>query len=641
MTSRLTLFSRILSAVFAATVLLSATVYAGGTAVGTFTAIHGSPAGWPAADNSTPLKYGVMPITPAQKAAESSYLLHAPTAQQDEQVRQMLMARNGVGQNFSLLPRLSYIPSERSQGDCGNCWVWAGTGLLEIAMNVQKDISERFSIQYFNSVYQNGTGVSWACCGGNALRFAEIYRDILRKTVPWANPNAAYRDQSQACATSTTVAAGTITATPYYMISSIGPAEQVTTYNIPETEAILNIKNILHQNKAVIFVYCLASRADWTIFQNWWDANPESAIWDQGYSCGKPWTITGSAHATVCVGYNDEDPDPAKHYWLILNSWGTADGARPAGTFRIPMHYDYDCADTSGSRNTQWWSIPVTFADNSRSRQVNTASGTITISADSGSLDSASIVGPSSYANQGLPTGSVLPYGVFTFTENNLAPGATVRFTLALPGPPPPGLQLWKLQNGAWTNCTSLLGGMGDEDNVIYLTITDGGQGDTDGATNGSIVDPCALLMPGTIAGFTGRAATHGASLPTSTTPMQPIPLPNIFVRSAAVSGEDSSPQVKAEVTNNGAAGGVDRITLYVDGQAAGNRDISLAPGNSTTVTFDLTGTEPGNHRVTVNSTPAGSVTIGGGFDWWFAGSLFAFLLTVTALFALHLRKKR
>ncbi len=34
--------------------------------------------------------------------------------------------------SVSLLDRLDYTPSERDQGSCGNCWAWAGTGVMEI-----------------------------------------------------------------------------------------------------------------------------------------------------------------------------------------------------------------------------------------------------------------------------------------------------------------------------------------------------------------------------------------------------------------------------------------------------------------------------------------------------------------------------
>ncbi len=58
----------------------------------------------------------------------------------------------------SLLPYLPYTPSERDQGVCDDCWVWAATGALEIDHNVESGINNRLSVQYFNSKYNSGTG---------------------------------------------------------------------------------------------------------------------------------------------------------------------------------------------------------------------------------------------------------------------------------------------------------------------------------------------------------------------------------------------------------------------------------------------------------------------------------------------------
>ena len=69
----------------------------------------------------------------------------------------------GVGTSLSLLNHIQYTPSERNQGSCGNCWVWAGTGVMEIALDVQNSIHERLSTQFLNSCKTD----SYACCGGN------------------------------------------------------------------------------------------------------------------------------------------------------------------------------------------------------------------------------------------------------------------------------------------------------------------------------------------------------------------------------------------------------------------------------------------------------------------------------------------
>jgi|GEM_PF-3365218 len=591
-------------------------------------------------DNGTALKYPVMALTPEQKRAEDELADHAPIAPAAPAADLMMLdAADGAGADFSLLPHLNYVPAERDQNpNCGNCWVWTGTGVVEIALHVQKGIRERLSIQYFNSTYQNGTGLSWACCGGNPTSFADIYRNILHKAIPWANSNAYFRDGPQKCVSGTLVPAATITSTPYYAVSSIGPAELIATHGVGEAQAIANIKYILHQNKAIYFAYGLASAADWQTFQTWWDDSLETAIWTGGYSCGREWTLTGGSHATLCVGYNDEDPNPNNHYWLILNSWG-APSNRPNGLFRIPMHYNYDCSDSTGSPNTNWWTIPVTFADNNQSRQINTPAGVVTISTGAGSLDAAASINPETLP-EGLPAGAILPYGVFSFTDNNLAPGANVRFTLSLPYPPAAGLQLWKYVNGFWVDCTSLLSGVDDGDNTIYITIQDGGQGDTDRTRNGSIVDPFALVIPDYEESI--RTGSHGSSSASIPSVQQYIPLPNIYVRSAAAVGQGTagSARVTAELANNGAAAGVGRIALYLDGQETDSRNVSVAAGGTAEVHFEVTGLAPGRHEVKVNDTDAGSLTVDGGMDPVFFIALAAFLVVVCGLFVLYLRRR-
>jgi len=79
------------------------------------------------------------------------------------------MALESTRRHFDLL---QYLPmgnlNERDHGIYGNCWVWASTACLEISLAKEKHISsERLSIQYLNSNYNNGRSC-WACCGGAA-----------------------------------------------------------------------------------------------------------------------------------------------------------------------------------------------------------------------------------------------------------------------------------------------------------------------------------------------------------------------------------------------------------------------------------------------------------------------------------------
>jgi hypothetical protein len=66
-----------------------------------------------------------------------------------------------------LLGHVNYVPAERDQGLCGNCWAWAGTGVMEIALDVQEAVSDRLSVQYINSC-QTGV-IGKACCAGGWL----------------------------------------------------------------------------------------------------------------------------------------------------------------------------------------------------------------------------------------------------------------------------------------------------------------------------------------------------------------------------------------------------------------------------------------------------------------------------------------
>ena len=126
-----------------------------------------------------------------------------------------------------------------------------------------------------------------------------------------------------------------------------------------------NIKNILNQEKGVYFGFALPESTAWDNFGDFWwcvGGETEATLWDDIDSfCGDTWdggpTGTAGAHAVVIYGYNDDDPDTSNHYWLALNSWGNAGGARPNGLFRIPMYFDYDCSYPDPAAGHGWWAF--------------------------------------------------------------------------------------------------------------------------------------------------------------------------------------------------------------------------------------------------------------------------------------------
>ena len=247
--------------------------------------------------------------------------------------------------SYNLLNHLQYIPSERDQGYAENCWVWAGTGVLEIALDVQTGTKDRLSIQYFDSNYNGGTGSNWAGCGGSLSDFAQFYSPMggTGLAISWSNTNAAYGDYYQACGSGgAAVPASSISTWPRYTITSCAEQSIPNTHGAAQSAVIASIKNILDQNKAVWFCFFLPNAADWDVFQNYWNNQAESVKWSPDYSNGHTWVNgEGTGHAVLCLGYDDTDPN--NRYWVMVNSWGTAGGGRPNGIFRLNMNINYDC----------------------------------------------------------------------------------------------------------------------------------------------------------------------------------------------------------------------------------------------------------------------------------------------------------
>jgi hypothetical protein len=255
------------------------------------------------------------------------------------------------GGSLNLLEYMQYLPHERDQRSCGNCWVWAGTGIVEIALGVNSGTRNRLSTQLLNSC-KSDTG---ACCGGTLNQFRNWY-SMYGSFIPWSNVNGAFVDGTispSQCAASN-LSCGSILTIPNYPIVSISPVQKVPTRGLGQAAAIESIKNVLNQKKAIYFAMFLPNGRDWNSFRNFWYRQPESDLWSPDLFCGQNWSYdTGSGHALLIGGYNDEDPDPSKHYWVVLNSWGTPSG-RPNGLFRMPMRMNYDCLTHDDQKALSW-----------------------------------------------------------------------------------------------------------------------------------------------------------------------------------------------------------------------------------------------------------------------------------------------
>jgi hypothetical protein len=275
--------------------------------------------------------------------------------------------------SHSVLGHVDYVPVDRDQEWCGNCWAWAGTGCMEVAHDVDNGVFKRLSIQYLNSLYNGGTGADYACCGGSLSDLAGFY-STTTFAIPWDNTNANWQDANTCCHhptncpapwDETTVPATSISTTPHYDITSIA-ASTITTHAVGQAAAIANIKDVLDNDNAIYFSFCLPDKDDWDNFKkDFWRDQSETAVWSPDYSCGHTWIDgEGGCHAVLCVGYDDTDSD--NKYWTMLNSWGTA-GGRPNGLFRVDMDINYDCTVVLPDGiyySLNWQMLDIDFEDN-------------------------------------------------------------------------------------------------------------------------------------------------------------------------------------------------------------------------------------------------------------------------------------
>ena len=230
-------------------------------------------------------------------------------------------------------PRLSYPPGQRSQGICGNCWVWAATTACEASL-AASGVRDALSVQYFMSRNRD----PYPCCGGTLADFAGFY-EMERRFVALGNPGAAFQDAGQDCRSgASTVPESGIDPAVQYACSALSP-QRVPTLDVEPAAAVAAIKNLLERGKAVLWSFYLPDEAAYGAFVAFWSGLAEKDPWRPGWTSGAPYRDGGS-HMVALVGYDDTDPDPARHVWIAQNSWGVT-GLRPKGQFRAGQDLDY------------------------------------------------------------------------------------------------------------------------------------------------------------------------------------------------------------------------------------------------------------------------------------------------------------
>ncbi len=260
----------------------------------------------------------------------------------------------------NLLDELEYTALERDQGSCNNSWLWAGTGVMEIALKTQTGIKDRLSEQFLNSC---GMG-SFACCGGWLTNLVDFYapaNDPKRDAIPWANSGAEWQDGSLSCDNGESAqACALIDTSQKYVVSSIARV-RIATAGVTSDQAIANIKTVLDQRKGVWFAVSFPNQEDWSSLQRFWTDEDESATWRPDLCDHRDDGLKDATHMLLCVGY--DDTDPGNRYWLMLNSWGVTP-ERPNGLLRVGMDLPYDCSyvGEDGVTYTYYWeTLDVTF----------------------------------------------------------------------------------------------------------------------------------------------------------------------------------------------------------------------------------------------------------------------------------------
>jgi len=110
---------------------------------------------------------------------------------------------------------------------------------------------------------------------------------------------------------------------------------------------------------------------------------------------------------------------------------------------------------------------------------------------------------------QGQPANTSFPFGLLGFTATTCGNGGSADVSVTYSEALPSGAKFYKLIGGTYqeynhTGQATVISG-----NTVQFRVTDGGQGDADGATNGSIQDPAGVGVQG------GASATNAVSIPT------------------------------------------------------------------------------------------------------------------------------
>lgn len=220
-----------------------------------------------------------------------------------------------------------------------------------------------------------------------------------------------------------------------------------------------------------------------------------------------------------------------------------------------------------------------------------TGTGTATFTTSEGDVNNLTAWAQSQLTCQNPP--GYFPHGFFAFNVTRIQNGATVTITITLPSNMPISTQYWKCINGQWVNATSILGS-NDGDNVLTLTLTDGGPFDADGLANGTIVDPGGPGFP--------------VTKPVVQQPMR-VSRPDPTVSLIIVQNMNINPQqaytgqpitISANMTNDGDAVGGYVASLKINDKLEQTKLGTVDGHSAVPVNFTISRSQPGTYTIDI-----------------------------------------
>ena len=190
---------------------------------------------------------------------------------------------------------------------------------------------------------------------------------------------------------------------------------------------------------------------------------------------------------------------PISHEWDFGDS-STSGEENPthayasSGVYTVTLRVT-DSADNEVTRTRAGYVAVVSSCGDTVSAA---GTGTVEICSSAGTVQNLRSVTVSSVPQSGKPL-LAFNHGLFAFEVSGLSAGDSTTLTITLPSATPATTQYWKYgptaaaPGGEWY---SVQMGSNDGDNVITITLTDGGVGDDDLTANGTIVDQGGPATP-------------------------------------------------------------------------------------------------------------------------------------------------